>query len=33
MAIYAVATYPNGLSGTSPTINAMLEETVPQSGF
>lgn len=29
MSIYAVASYPNGSSGTSPTVIAMVEETVP----
>ena len=33
MSIYAVASYPNGLSGTSPTVNAMFEETIPQGSF
>jgi Bacterial Ig domain len=33
MSIYAVASYPTGLSGTSPTVNAMVEETIPQGSL
>ena len=33
MSVYAVASFPNGLSGTSPTVNAVVEETIPQSSF
>jgi hypothetical protein len=33
ISIYAVASYPSGLSGTSPTVNAMVEETIPQGSF
>jgi hypothetical protein len=33
MSIYAVASYPSGLSGTSPTVNAMVEETIPQGSL
>jgi hypothetical protein len=29
LSVYAVASYPNGLSGTSPTVNATYEETIP----
>ncbi|HVA06753.1 MAG TPA: Ig-like domain-containing protein [Acidimicrobiales bacterium] len=33
MSIYAVASYPSGLSGMSPTVSAMVEETIPQGSF
>ena len=33
MSIYAVASYPSGLSGTSPTVNTTVEETIPQGSF
>lgn len=33
LSVYATASYANGLSGTSPTVNATYEETIPGGGF